>query len=129
MSQREIQRAKLRKLSIGEMRNPVIVHGTSITVPSVGVDFGRDIEPLINPWMCKITTLRGVTIFDSSNIETVVTHEFAGRFDPLITENIFIQHNDKYYRVVTVEDYEDRHEYSILLCTERGPIVDGVNRI
>ena len=127
MSRREVKRARLRKLAIGDMRTPVVVHSTRITAPSAGVDFGRNIQPAISDYYCKVTTLRGVTIFDSSNVEQVVTHEFAGRYDERITENMFIEHEGQYYRVVTVEDYEDRHEYSVLLCTLRGPLTDKVN--
>ena len=120
MSVRKVQHAKLRKLSIGDMKTPVIVHSTDITAPSVGVDFGREITPLIDPYFVKVTTLRGVTIFDGSNIEQFVTHEFAGRFDERIDEKMFIEHAGKYYRIENVEEYEEDQMYTVLLCTERG---------
>ena len=118
--ERQVQTARLRKIPIGDMKTPVVVHSTDITAPTVGVDFGREITPLIEPWFCKVTTLRGVTVFDGSNIEQFVTHEFAGRFDDRIDEKMFIELSGKYYRIENVEVYEETQMYTVLLCTERG---------
>lgn len=129
MSRRKVERADLRKLAIGDMKTPVIVHGTEITAPVVGVDFGRRIEPVINPWFCKVRTLRGVTLFDSSNNEKVITHEFAGRFSELITENMFIEYRGIYYKVVLIEDFEESEAFTVCLCTERGNKDREVNAV
>ena len=126
-SRREPKRARLRKVPVGDKKTPVLVCRASITAPTVGVDFGRDINIVINPWFCKITTVEGVTRFDSSNIEQVVTHEFAGRYDERIDESMVISHSGKYFRVISIENYDDRGQFSVLLCTERGDFNKPVN--
>lgn len=127
MSGRQLQRARLRKVPIGDMKTPVIVHQAEILAPTVGVDMGRSITKIIEPWWCKVTTVSGVTMFDSSNIEQVITHDFQGRFDDRISESMVIELKGEYYRVVSVEDMEERNQFLRLRCTVRGMISKEVN--
>lgn len=128
MSGRQLQRARLRKVSVGDMRTPVIIHQASILAPSAGVDMGRSFTVVVEPWFCKVTTPTGVYAFDSSNIEQIITHDFQGRFHADVDRDMVIEHNGEYYKIISVEDFEERHEFLRLRCTVRGSIAKEVNR-
>lgn len=128
MSSRQLQRARLRRVPVGDMRTPVIIHKAAILAPTAGVDMGRKIAPVVSPWWCKVTTVTGVFVFDSSNIEQVITHDFQGRYTPDISRDMIIESEGNYYKIVSVEDMEERHEFLRLRCTERGSIAKEVNK-
>ncbi len=122
MSSRQLQRARLRKVPVGDMRTPVIIHQAQILAPIAGVDLGRKITAVVEPWFCKVTTPTGVYAFDSSNIEQIITHDFQGRFVDSVDRDMVIEWNSEYYRIISVEDFEERHEFLRLRCTVRGAI-------
>lgn len=128
MSGRQLQRARRRKVPIGDMRTPVIIHKAEIMAPNVGVDFGRKITPVVEPWWCKVTTVTGVYMFDSSNVEQIITHDFQGRFHPDVDRDMVIEQGGEYYKIISAEDMEERHEFLRLRCTVRGAISQEVNR-
>ena len=127
MSGRQLQRARLRTIPTGDMKTPVIIHQAEIMAPSVGVDFGRKITEIVKPWWCKITTVSGVTMFDSSNIEQVITHDFSGRYHPDIDKDMVIEYDGEYYKIIGSEDLEERQQFMRLRCTVRGSINKEVN--
>ena len=127
MSERQLQRARFRKVPVGDMRTPVIIHQAEILAPTVGVDLGRTITNIIEPWWCKVTTVSGVYIFDSSNIEQVITHDFQGRYQSGIDRDMVIEWSGEYYKIISVENFENRNEFLRLRCTIRGAISSEVN--
>lgn len=128
MSGRQLQRARLRKVPIGDMRTPVKIHQAQILAPTAGVDMGREIAPVVEPWFCKVTTVTGVTLFDSSNIEQIITHDFQGRFNQDISRDMVIEHKGNYFRIISAENFEDKDQFMRLRCTERGAIAKEVNQ-
>lgn len=128
MSGRQLQRARLRKVPVGDMRTPVTIHRAEILAPTAGVDLGRRMTTVIEPWFCKVTTPTGVYAFDSSNIEQIITHDFQGRFADGVDRDMVIEWDGEYYKIISVEDFEERHEFLRLRCTVRGSIAKEVNR-
>lgn len=128
MSGRELKRARLRKVPVGDMRTPVIIHQAEILAPTAGVDMGRSLTSVIDPWFCKVTTPTGVYAFDSSNIEQIITHDFQGRYQSGIDRDMVIEYENEYYIIISVEDFEQRHEFLRLRCTIRGAIAQEVNQ-
>lgn len=127
MSMRQAQRGRLRHVPVGDCKTPVLIHRANITAPVAGVDFGRDMQDA-KQWWCKVTTITGVTAFDSSNIEQVITHDFQGRFIPGIDRDMVIEHGGEYYLIITTENWEERGQFMRLRCTVRGAIATEVNK-
>lgn len=127
MSGRELQRARLRKVPVGDMRTPVIIHQAEILAPTAGVDLGRSVTAVIDPWWCKVMTVNGVYIFDSSNVEQQITHDFQGRYTSGIDRDMVIEYAGEYYKIISVEDMENRNEFLRLRCVIRGAVSQGVN--
>ena len=67
-----------------------------------------------------IKTVSGVTAFDNTNIETVITHRICIAFDIDVTAEKWILFKSKRIRIVSVENVCEMDEQMILLCTERG---------
>lgn len=128
MSKRELQRARLRKVPVGDMRTPVIIYQAEVLAPTAGVDMSRSLTSFIDPWWCKVTTPTGVYAFDSSNVEQIITHDFQGRYTEGIDRDMVIEWDGEYYRIITVENFEKRDLFLRLRCTVRGAITSEVNR-
>jgi SPP1 family predicted phage head-tail adaptor len=68
-----------------------------------------------------IKTTNGKIALDGVGQDVNITHEFFIRFDDRVTSENFIQDEaGRRYRIVSVENYEERNEYLRLLTTERG---------
>lgn len=127
MSSRQLLRRPLRKVTVGDMRTPVTVHQAEILAPTAGVDLGRSFTAVLEPWWCKVTTVTGVYIFDSSNVEQQITHDFQGRYTDGIDRDMVIEWDSEYYKIISVENLEERDEFLRLRCTIRGSIAKEVN--
>lgn len=102
------------------MRHRVYLHDRAISAPAFGsVDFDQLFTG--NPRWAAIKTYRGKTVFDGVSTDQVVTHELFMRYEDGITSETFIQVSDgRRFRVLEVENYEERNEYVVLMCTDRG---------
>lgn len=119
MSVRTINRRPLRKISIGDMRTPAGLYLAVLTA-SMTVDPVREFKSIQDPWFCSVRTVSGITAFGDSNVEEVVTHIFEGRFIEGTSDDHFIKHDGRFFRIITVEDLDERKEFMQLKCTERG---------
>ena len=83
---------------------------------------GKPSEVFTNPLPVKalVKTLTGVTVFDSTNTETIATHEMRIEFIAGITAEKWILFKGKRIRILTVDNCCENDEVLILMCTERG---------
>lgn len=109
-----------RGARIGDMRHRVYLHDRSISPPVFGsVDFDQLFVG--NPRWAAVKTFRGKTVFDGVSRDENVTHEVFMRYEEGITSESFLQLSDgQRLRVLAVENYEERGEYVVLMCTNRG---------
>lgn len=114
------QKLDHRGASIGNMRNRIILHDSIIKAPLFGsVDFDEDFQGL-EAW-AAIKSVSGKVLFDSVGVGQEVTHEVFIRYDYNVNAETYVQVDDgRRFKVLSVEDFEERHEYMRLLCTERG---------
>src|SRR5678815_1985353 len=106
--------------NIGDMRHRVILHTRSIRSPAFGsVDFNEDFEG-IHKW-AAIQTLGGKMVFGGVGQDPdIATHAVFIRYCDVSSQN-FIQVDDgRRFKILQSEDYDERHEYIKLLCTDRG---------
>jgi len=100
-----------------ESRNMTIVNGKASEIFS---------DPLLI--QAAVKTVSGVTAFDSTNTETVITHRLCVVYNAAITAEKWIKLNTKRIRIVSVENCCEEDETMILLCTERGKEDSVVNQ-
>lgn len=109
-----------RKICVGDLRDRILLQDRDITEPTFGdVDFGEDFSSL-QAW-AKVETTAGKTFFDGVNVDVAVSHRVTIRYDRRVTAEWFVVlDDDQRLKIIDVEDFENRHEYLVLLCTERG---------
>jgi head-tail adaptor len=76
-----------------------------------------------SPW-AMVETLRGVFVVDSVNGGDIeATHRFTIRFpDTVTTGENWVLANNKRYRILDQQNFEERNEWLQILCTERGAV-------
>lgn len=104
---------------IGDMRHRVYLHEREITTPIFGsIDFNQRFTGIAK-W-AAIETLGGKVVFDGVGGDQIATHAIYLRYCDVSSQN-FIQVTDgRRFRILQSEDYDERHEYVKLLCTDRG---------
>jgi len=126
MPSRVIERRKLRKQPIGDMRDRILLQRRTITAPGFNsVGFTQSYETIREVW-AKVETNRGQRLFGGvelrENTETraSATHAFSIRWRTDVTEQTRITFNDDLYRIIEVDDTEMRNEYLILFAKLEG---------
>lgn len=118
-------RGKKRQLCAGDLDRVIFILTRSI-MPSVDIDYKMEFSDQKLAY-AMITTENGVTIFDEVNIEQVISHYFYINYDVTVTSQNWIQFQDKYFSIVKVQDFDERHQFMLLYCKES--IIDEVPRI
>ena len=75
-----------------------------------------------------ICTIKGVSVFDSTNTERVATHKLSMDFRSDVTAEKWVKFGTKRIKILTVEDCCENEEIMILMCTERGEDSKVVNQ-
>lgn len=121
MTARKVVRRPNRVSCIGDLRDRVTLHDRTLTPPVSGsVDATEKFAPAILAW-AKIKTITGKTIFTGANVDVALTHEITIRFDSTITSETWLELLDgTLLDIVATEDLEERHQFLVLRCTERG---------
>jgi len=90
---------------------------------------GQVSEVFTNPVTVKalIKTIHGVAVFDSTNTERVATHKMCLIYSADITAEQWIKLGTKRIKILTAENYCEKGEQLILMCTERGEDSKVVN--
>jgi len=94
-----------------QTREELIINGTS-----------EEVFTDVLPTRAIVKTLRGVSVFDSTNTERVATHSFCIAYvsEPAITSENWIFFKGKRVRILDVENCCEDDRTLKLLCTERG---------
>lgn len=122
------------KVCIGSMNTLIQLKTRSIVPPNgSNVDFDENFSTLVSIW-AMVETVTGEKIFDDSNIERLITHDFYIRFIPDITfENwVFVPAKygnvkEFYLDLVKVENINMQNEFYRLRCAIRGDSTKKVN--
>lgn len=121
MPNRNIIRRQRRQVCLGDLDRRIKIHNRSIQAPIFSEsDFTEQFDPTANRW-ALIRTVTGKTIFDGVNQQDIaLTHEIFIRYDDSVTTESWIGYDGSLFDIVAIEDFEERHEFMQLLCTERG---------
>jgi head-tail adaptor len=104
-----------------ESRDMRVINGQASEVfVSIGADPDRAI----------ICTVDGVTVFDGTNVERVVTHKVTLAYRADVTAEVWVRRagTTKRLKILTVENCNESYTTLILMCTERGEDSKVVNQ-
>lgn len=111
---------KKRKLCIGDMDKIVTIQDRNIGEPFFSsVDFDEAFSNNGTVW-ASVKTVSGNTFFDGANTETNITHEFGIRYDSSVSSETWIEWDGRRFDILDAQDLEERKEWMILVCAERG---------
>ena len=120
-------RKKKRKVCTGDMKDLITLQNRAIQgITTSDVDFTENFTEAAVVWS-MIETVQGVTVFDTSNTEIVITHKFYVRYDPTVTSETWIEFDNRKFDIVTVTNLDERKDYLLLQCRERGDKDQPVN--
>jgi len=112
-----------RQLCLGDLDRLIFMYTKSIENGG-GVDYVNDFTDQKKKY-AMVSTQDGVTIFDDKNIEMVISHYIYILYDAWVTAEKWIQFDSNQYRIVKVQDFDERHEFMLLYCqksTQGNPI-------
>ena len=111
---------KKQEICIGDMRDEIILQNRAIQPPVFGTpDFTENFTDT-DTVFSMINTVKGKVFFDEVGIETPITHEIYIRFDSSVTAETWVQFKTKRIDILEVTSLDERDEYQLLVCTERG---------
>ena len=70
--------------------------------------------------LARVCTVKGISVFDSTNTERVATHKLIMFYDASITAEKWIAFKGKYIKILTVENCCEADEIINIMATERG---------
>lgn len=117
----------LQNVCTGDMRDKIALYTRSITPPSDNaVDFSETFDNVKNIWS-MIVTKAGVEIFDGTNLKGIATHYIYIRWFEGLTEESWILYKNKYYDIIDIQNLDERDEFYLMRCNERGTSTEPVN--
>lgn len=111
-----------RSACIGAMDRRITLQARDLTPPPFGsVDFDEAFSGDNVVW-ASVRTVRGKTFFDEVNtVDREVTHEVTIRYDATVDAEVWIHLDDgRRLDILRVDDLDERHEWLVLTCTDKG---------
>lgn len=118
---REILKNTHRKVCIGDLQHRVLLQDRGIGEPLFAeTEFTESFDGDKEVW-AKVRTVSGKTIFDGVNqVDVALTHEVTIRYDSTVSSETWIRLGDRRLDIIDAEDLDERNEWLLLRCTERG---------
>ncbi len=121
MSECKNIRKKHRKICAGDLVDFGTISSRDIKAPTSGdVDFSEEFIVKEQDAFMLIETKRGESLFDEVGVEQDVTHHVYVRYMVGLTFQDWIDVEDQRYDIIDVEDLDNRHEFQLCRCTNRG---------
>lgn len=120
---RRIKRRPLRKAAIGDRRDRIRIHTRAITPPPYdSASFTETYDAGVATWAKVESAREAEHVFDNVNLPAGATpsHIFDIRYRPGVTTENVISYRDEYYRILRVEDPEERRLSLLLYAALRG---------
>lgn len=120
MAQCKFVKRSHRKICAGDLDLEITLENRDIVPPLAGeVDFDENFSNSIVVFS-KIETAIGKTVFDGVDTDVIVTHKITVRFDSTITTETWILLNGNRLNILRTENFEQRNEWLLMFCTDRG---------
>lgn len=113
-------RRTLTKVCTGSLNKRIQIQTRHIK-PPIGdsVDYTEEFTNIITVW-AMLETVTGITIFDDTNVEQIVTHDFYIRYIPNVTFEKWILFDEQYYDIIRVENFQENNLYCLIRTNVRG---------
>ncbi len=116
-----VMKRKHRQLCLGDLNKRIKIDDRSIQTPNFdSVDASERFSGVKEIW-AKIETTSGQTVF-VVNQDISFTHIISIRFDSQVTTENWIKFEGNFYKILTIQDLEERHEWLLMRCVERGDV-------
>lgn len=125
MSYKQIDFPK-KIICAGDLNRKITIETREITSPT-SVDYTQTFTTKSNVWSAIKTKSPGVEIFDGVNVKGTATHFFYIRYISNVTFEDMVEHNNKYYRILQVENLNEDNLFQVLICCERGDNTQEAN--
>jgi SPP1 family predicted phage head-tail adaptor len=120
---------KIKTACMGDMRHKVFLYTRSIQAPDFNeMDFDESLTLFKTVW-ASIDNLRQEQIFDETNTLSQPTHRFRIRYIPGLTTEFWLKFRGNYYRILDVQNYQERNLFMQLDCCIRGSEDKPVNLV
>lgn len=118
-----------KKFCVGSLDKKIEIKVRSLNAPDTGsFDYDLDFSDVKTVW-ANVTTVNGVTVFDSANVERKVSHVFIIRYYSGLTFTDWIKYSNKYYDVITVENIDEENSYLKIMANLRGDYTIPANKV
>lgn len=128
MPKREVGYRKLRKNTIGDMRECISLEVRSIQPPSFdNFSASESYIQVAEPW-AKVETEFNNRIFDEVALDAKPSIKFTIRYRDNITTETRIRYKGILYKIVQSDNLEERDEYLVLYAAIEGADDKEVNQ-
>lgn len=109
-----------RQICIGDLKDRIELSIRSQVSKNDGkIKSVMDFTALATVW-AKVTTTRGSQLFDGVEISDPFTHQIEIRYRDDVDAEKWIDFKGNRYDIVDVQDYDERHDFLLLLCKKKG---------
>jgi SPP1 family predicted phage head-tail adaptor len=117
-----------RLLAAGDLTCRIDVQLRTLQAPSgAGADVMIAVQPAKTVWAMLVTN-SGQEFFDNTNLKAGCTHIFYIRFIPdavfprsgRLSAQEWVKYKGREFKILSVENLEERDEFLALCCNERG---------
>lgn len=114
------KKKRLIKIEAGSMNSRITVFLRELRSPSGGdYKYQEVFTPRLDVW-AFIDTVHGITVFDDTNTERVISHDFYIRYMPNITFQNWLEYKHSRYKIFHVENYGLENKFYLLRCALTG---------
>lgn len=106
----------MRKINAGEYRHIIIFQELTNKRNAYG-EIEKEWEDVYKT-KAAIYPLSSRELFQAGVISNETTHKIYLRYLPLIKNDMRIKFNDRYFRIISIIDFEERNKELQLLCRE-----------
>lgn len=108
-----------RKICVGDLKHRISLQSRTLGTPKFGVDIEHEFSEFKKPWS-GIRTLKGTNIFSGANLDEAPSHIFYIRYFDGLTAESWVFYKDERYRILDVENIDERDEWYAIYCNQRG---------
>ena len=125
MPERKITKRPLKKYAIGDMRHRITLHTRNITPgnfdnPNFSETYDDGTDFWANVSTISLQANQGVTYFSGVALPAGSSHVFVIRFASEITSENMVRWENRTYKVLAVNNPEERNQYSELFVQLLG---------
>jgi len=106
----------------GDLNKRITIFNRTIQPPSgQSVDYTEIFSIPTQVW-AMIETIKGIQIFDGTNIISLSTHRFTIRYQKSLDVDIqkWVQYASKRYKIIDVQNQNEQNKFIIINATLRG---------